>query len=459
MKRYLPFLVLALIFLFIKIGGIGVRLSDSNIYFYTAYQLLHGHILYKDIFFTNFPLIPYISALYFLILGGNLSLYTFTATIEVIIVSGIIYHLVLKKNVGILVATLASSVYLFSFIVLVTSDHQSGVFLASVFAVISYAFFETKQFGRSGIFIALSLMTKAYFLPIFLALLIAIFFIRRTKSIPFVLACGLTGILIVLPSLVFAREEIFNNIIEYSLARSQGISKLNILRFFAIHDILLVILFFYSLVRIKKNLFMGVLSLTSLLFIILYKDIYYLYLNFLIPFLALTFSDVYVSIQKRFKPQRLIIPTILFIIFTINTVMYLSSYQNLQKLSDIDTIAMFLKHQPNTVLYGTNDITPALAYLSDKQLLNGIIDTNENIFRKGFLNASLLTKDAIKQEAIIVSHGAYYPQFNVEDPLMGGIFDREQITKSCEIIASYPITTEGIENRLNFLSCRVSLDE
>lgn len=453
MKHSVPFLLLALLFFLIKLNGLGLRLSDSNIYFYTAYQMLQGQTLYKDIFFTNFPLLPYISLLYFLISGGNLTFYYLTPTLEAIGVSYIIYLITFKRYKNVLISLLSSAVYLFSFIVLATSDHQSGVFLASLFGISGYLFFEKKQSFRGGILIGLSILTKAYFLPLLLASCITLVIKQRKQLLMFLVGFFSIGFLVLLPSLIFARNEIFNNIVEYSLTRSQGISKIHILRFFVFHDLLLVCVFIYTIIRIKKDVFMGVLSLSSLLFILLYKDIYYLYLNFMIPFLAVSFSDFYTSIQKRFLPQKLILPTILIVIFLISTSIYLSSFQSVQKLTNVDAIVAFLKDQPESTIYGVNDITPALAYLSEKKLLNGIVDTNENIFRKGFLNESLLTKDAIKQHSLLISHGAYYPQFNIEDPLMGGIFDKDQVTTSCNLIHSYPVTTEGIDNRLNIFRC------
>lgn len=456
MKRYLPFLILVLIFLVIKLQGFGIRLSDSNVYFYTAFQLIEGNLLYKDIFFTNFPLLPYISAFYYLILFGNLKLYMLTPAVEVIITSGILYYITLSHKKSPLPASMVSGSYLFSFIVLSTSDHQSGVFLASLFATLSYMFLLKKRFTLSGICLGLMIMVKAYFLPILLALLIPVFLYQRKHIVTYLISILVTILIVLLPSLLFAREEMFSNIVSYSLTRSQGISKLNILRFFTIHDPLLVILFIYSVIRFKKNLFAFLISVFGLLFIIFYQDIYYLYLNFLVPFLFLSLSEFSTSITKRFSINQFILPTIIIILALINVGIYLTSYQSLQRLHNVSSLVSALKQHPATFLYGKNTITPALAYLTEKQMLGGIVDTNENIFRKGYLNSQKLTKEAIAQNAILVSEGAYYPQYNINQPIISEIFDIEQIASSCSQIGSFPITTEGVENRLNFFECSLA---
>src|SRR3989344_479861 len=118
MKQYLPILIVIGIFLFLKITNLSIRLSDTNIYFYTAYQMLQGKVLYKDIFFTNFPVLPYISMIYFYIVGKSLSWYYITAAIEASIVSFLLFYLILQKTKEKLIALTTSLLYLFSFIIL-----------------------------------------------------------------------------------------------------------------------------------------------------------------------------------------------------------------------------------------------------------------------------------------------------------------------------------------------------
>ena len=221
LKINLPIIFIITPFLLFKFFNLSVRLSDSNIYFYTGYQLLQGKILYKDIFFTNFPLLPYMSSLYFLLFFGSLKLFFLTPAIEASIVAALIYFIAQRQTKSILLSTLSSMLYLYSFIVLVTSDHQSGVFLASLFAVISYYFFFQRKHFLAGIFIALAFLTKAYFIPIFAAYFVTLFLERSEKSfssphertkrierartiMQFVGGFIATIVLILLPTLLFA---------------------------------------------------------------------------------------------------------------------------------------------------------------------------------------------------------------------------------------------------------------
>lgn len=299
----------------------------------------------------------------------------------------------------------------------------------------------------------LAIMTKAYFLPIFLALSVVIFLEDKKRSLLYFVTFALCTFLVLLPFLIFAPNEIYNNIFEYSLTRAQGVSKLAVVQFFAIHDVILLILFFYSIIRIKKDLFFGLLSILGLVFVLLYKDVYYLYLNFIVPFLCLGLPKLSKEIEEKFDLPKSVIPMIVFCVLILNVLIYLSSYQTLQKIENIEEITDALGSLENKYIYGTNDIAPALAYLSNKEMVSGIIDTNENIFMKGFLNGRELTREAVGEGALIVSHGMYYPQYNIDYPILGEMFDPDLITKSCERKISFPVRMEGQENRVVVFSC------
>lgn len=447
-------LILSSIFLFIiKFNNLSIRISDTNIYFYTANEILQGKLLYKDIFFTNFPLFPYLSSFYLLILKGNLDLFFLTPTLEVILISFFIFFILIKKTNNYFISFISSLLYLFSFLVLSTSDHQTGVFLASLFAISGFLFFEKKQYLLSGFFIALTLLTKAYFLPVFISIITVLLLTNRKNAIKFAASFAITCIIILLPFLISTRNELLTDIFKYSLTRSAGLSKIEILWFFITHDFIFFVILIFNFFNIRKNFFFGSFSIFAILFIIFYNDIYYLYLNFMAPFLALSAMHFYNFIKQKINLQKMVIPTIVVILLFTNLFTYFSSYKNLQKFSNIDNIVKILKKEKPEYLYGVNDITPALSYLSEIPLLENIIDTNENIFRKKFLDAKFLTKKSFSEKTILVAHGAYYPQFNIEENILDGIFDKEEVKKNCKLLSTFPVQSEGLINRINLLKC------
>lgn len=474
MNKYLPFLLIAICFLLLKISNLGIRLSDTNIYFYTGYQLLQGKVLYKDVFFTNFPLFPYISSLYSLLTGGSLLAYYFTAVIEAVITGFIVYVITLKQYKNMLLSSVCSTLYLFSFMLLSTTDHQSGVFIASLFAVTSYYFYTEKKYLLTGIFIALTLLTKAYFLPIFLTYIVMLLFerhhkegesrsfisqfstsLRSARTIKFILGFLATTLIVLLPTFLFARQDFIRDVFEYSLTRSEGIPKFRIFWFFLTHDLLITASLIYAIIMIRIHRFFGVLSLFGLAFFFLYKDVYYLYLNFFLPFLSLSFANLYVDIEKRFVIQKMILPTIIGIFLFVNLMIYMSGYRDLQNIKNIDQLVTAIKTIDPPYLYGGNGVTPALAYLTNTPLVNPMVDMNTNIFRKGFLSAEDLTKEALSKKAMFVGEGIDYPQFQTYQPITDEVVDLKQLqTKQCTLVTAVPIKTEGYQNRINLITCK-----
>lgn len=452
--RYIsPIVFLITIFLLIKIQSLGIRASDTSIYFYTAKELLSGKALYRDIFFTNFPVVPYIAAFYYLMSGGNLLFYFFTATIEVIITGALIYYLTLKKTSSILSSTLAASLYLFSFLILATSDHQSGVFLAGLLSITSYIFFTHKKLLLAGCFAALALLTKAYTLPFALSLLFIIIIHHGKYTYKFIIGGVTTALIVLLPTIISGPITMWHNVFEYSLTRSQGISKLEIMWFTIQHDFPHFLLLLISILRIKKYLFYGVFAIFSVLFLIAYKDIYYLYLAVTIPFLCLFFGETINELIKKYSLSPMMVPTILIFFIGYNLISYLGGYNRLQVLFQLPEMLQLIQTEKPKALYGVNGITPALAYLSNIPLLNDIVDTNDNIFRKGYLSAKSLTHEAISQHALVITQGVWYPEAGIKEDILTDAVVKKSIYKNCSLKKHFNFYSEGSTNIIAFYRC------
>jgi len=450
----LPITLLISIFLLFKLDSLAIRLSDTNIYFYTAKELLAGNVLYKDIFFTNFPLVPYVASFYFLISKGSLLFYFFTASMEVGLTAMLLFWIVYRQWQSRLLALLTAVLYLFSFMVLATTQHQTGVFLASLCITASYFFLKRKQYTLTGVFTALAFLTKAYTLPLLLTYCLYLFIKQKKMLLPFLLGTIGTGVIVLLPSLLLAPKEFLTDVFAYSLTRSQGISKKEILWFILRHDFLFVVLLFFNMLTLRKNLLFGLFSLFGLLFFILYQDTYYLYLNILLPFLCLSFPLLIQFVTIHFSINRFMIPTVIGVFIVINIFSYFSGgFTSLQKLSSLPEMVQLIQQEKPKVLYGVNGVVQALSYTSGVPLLHNLLDTNDNIFRKGYLNAKTLTADAIDQQALIVTTGAWYPQTGVEQDVLTEIVDQDQLRKNCNLKKRFFFQSEGIVNAITFFRC------
>lgn len=454
MKKIIPLLLLIFFFLAIKIANNGVRLSDTNIYFNIAYQIFQGKILYKDIFFSNFPFFSYVSSLYYFLSGTNINLFYFTSAIEIAIITFFIYLITYRKTKNYIISITSSVLYILSFMVLSTSDHQTGVFTASLFAVLGFLFLQERKILLSGIFIAVAIFTKAYFLPIFISFFIYIAIKKEWRNLlKFGASFTVTGLIIFLPFLIQSPQQLVSDVFGFSLTRPAGLTKINIIWFFITKDFPLFILLIFNLFNIKKNILFGLISIFSIIFFFSYQDIYYLYLNFLTPFLCISFYELYSSMRKNLNIQNMVIPTVIFAFLPYNLFIYLSAYKNLGRIQEIDKIIkIIIKEKPN-YLYGVNDITPALIVLANIPALENVNDAHEYFFTRKIYDKELLTNRAVKSKTIIVAHGADYPQYNLKQDVLDNIFVKEIIYKNCKNILSVPVLSEGDTNRINLFKC------
>lgn len=454
MKKIVPLIFLIFLFLIIKLNNNSIRLSDTNIYFNISYQISKGEILYKDIFFSNFPFFSYVASLYYLLSNKSINLFYFTSAIEAAATSFLIYFIIYKKTKDYLVSISSLALYLFSFMILSTSDHQTGVFTASLFAVLSYLFLEKRKIIISGIFVALAIFTKAYFLPIFLSFVVYFALKKSWKDlIKFTISFGLTGLAILLPFLIISPYQLISDIFGFSLTRPAGLSKMNIAWFFIIRDFPLFILLMFNLINIKNNIFFGLISIFSVIFFFSYQDIYYLYLNFLTPFLCISFYELSNILKRKFNLQQLIIPTIVSIFIIINLLIYDSGYKNLGKLENIDEIIKIIKAQNPKFLYGVNDITPALIALTNIPALENVNDAHEYFFTRNVYNKETLTTKAIDNKTIVIAHGAEYPRHDIKQEILDNIFAKDEILTNCTNILRVPVLSEGDTNRINLFKC------
>lgn len=452
-KVSLFLLVLSILFfLHIKLPNLSIRLSDTNGYFYTAYKLLNQQLLYKDIFFTNFPLFPYISSIYYLITSGDIRMFYATALFEAITITLLIYLIVYTKTKNYLTSLISSLLYMFSFIVLLTSDHLTGVFTASIFSILAYIFLEKKYFLISGVFGGFALLTKAYFLPIILSFIIYLLFVKKEFKHLFLFLAGFLSftILVLLPFFLFSGKEFISDLF-YSTTRGGGVNH-DVLWSFIRYDFILFSIFTFNLFNFKKNRLFAIISLISIVFLLFYQGLYYIYLNFLVPFLAISFYNLSDCLTHKRPILKTILPIIIFFAITTNITMYLKYFSNLEVIKDINSVTEVIKKENPEHLYGTPDITPAFAYTSGVPLLDNIIDTNPNAFRKKIFDSKKLTQKAIESKTIVITRGSD-DKLSIANLPINEIFDKDILQRHCIPLASIPIYTRDEADRINLLKC------
>ncbi len=230
--------------------------TDSNVYLYYADQISKGATLYKDLYMTNFPLVPYVSVLYKYITFGSLHGYYMTGCIEALLSAAILFLCLKKTHKNNFFGFIGAIFYLSTFLVFSSANHQNGILFAVLLFNIAYLCFLYKRYILTGIFLGLALSAKAYMPPIIAGFLVFVFIKERRLTLP--LLTGMTGAIaiIFLPTVLYAYNDFVSQVFGYSLTRPAGFDKWNMITSFITLDPIVVGLLFYSLIRWRKLMFL-----------------------------------------------------------------------------------------------------------------------------------------------------------------------------------------------------------
>jgi len=454
-NKYLILYISSIIlFLAIKLPRMYFKFSDENIYFYMAKLILQGLTPYKDFYFASPPLQIYIISFFLSLFKNHLILLKLIPIISTIITSYFILRIVSKKFSE-KQSLIASILYLFSFVVLTTTDHSTGVHLSAMFILgMVYFIYYEKPF-LAGIFGSLALLTRLYSpFPIAGAALYLLI-LERKKLWKFILGCSLpffiTSIFMQLISNGNFLESIF--FFRMRLVDMIGIPKYRILSFFTKWDLTLVIgsLFFYF--TKKKKEFLLPLSITTflLIFYILYSDLYYLYLGLIIPFLSIFTSHSLMHFRKIKSFNILIIIFLIFII-SFNSFHYTKDHSETARITFIDEITDFIKENTGKkdTLYGSFEITPLVALTSNRKITNNFVDTNPKNFMTNTISIKERTekmKDDLKFiiTKVLISNGKIQSFEDFVDP---------EFLQTCNLTKIFPIKKDYSSNAIIIWDCK-----
>lgn len=377
-----------LIFLLIKISQIGFKLSDENIYFHMGDLILQGQVPYKDFFFASPPIQILIIAGFLLFTGGNVILLKLIPLIAASITS--IFVFILARRVTSKEYSLLSSIlYLFSTVILTTTDHSTGIHLTTMFFIISIYLITKKSFFSAGLLASLALLTRLYSAFAIFGVLLYLLIENRKNFLKFVL--GLITLFLTANLILLAAfgEHYLQPVFLYHLLKSAGIEKGGIFAFFIKGDFLLIILSLSALFIKKTNhirLFLAA-TISTLFFYVFYTDIYYLYLGLIMPFLAILSGYTLHKLSDTFPQKAFVIMLTIILAFIViyNTSIYLGDHADTSKIDFVEDISEYVSENslPNEKIYGSFDIAPLVATLSEREIVNNYVDTNEKTFITG----------------------------------------------------------------------------
>ena len=456
-KYFLMFLGIILLFLIVKIFCMGFKFSDENIYFYMGKLILQGYLPYQDFFFASPPL-------QILIISGFLGLFSSKVILLKLIpifasvISSVFIFAILKKKFSSLHGLLASTLYLFSFVVLATTDHSTGIHLTTMFLVICCYFLYEKKYFIAGIFASLALLTRLYSAIAIIGLLIYLLIANRKAILKFILGIAVVFIPVNALLILIFKSNYLTPVFLYHLLKSAGISKASIFAFFIKWDILLVVLSLTSIFfkKRKKLLLPIITALTIILFYIFYADIYYIYLGLIIPFLAILGAwTVYNLIEKvQWKNKTLAVILVLIILVLPTTCFYLKNQAQTAKIEFNKEIVDFVKENtsPTDTIYGSFEIAPLVALLSKRKIQGNYIDTNEKTFISGLYDIENRTNELRGNVSLVIMKSLLNENGDLIQ--MDEIINPDFLLNQCNTTKIYPITKDYSDNAVIIFKCK-----
>lgn len=450
--------VLASVFGFIALKFIGLdfRMGDGNAYVYMAQSAWHGVLPYTDYFLADPPGFIFLLAPLAPLLSYKLLL---VQTLPVLLEAGTAYivFLLLKKWGAHSYAALAPFAYLASFSIIATSDFFTGVQLVMFLVMLGLLQFEQKRLKWAGICWALACLVKLYAVPAIAGFVL--YALWQKKPIKKTLiAYALTILAFMAPFLLLAPHATIDNIILHQFRRPAGLSKLHVLQVFWQMEMIIIVLGMGGLFITKHKKLLLPFAL-SLIFLAALRDLYYLYLNIIMPFLIFGTVLLVQEIGAYAQKERGVLFAFLlgaYLFVGIHSVQsYYATYRPDGVFSNAPEIGDYVATLPKgATLYGSHELVPLLALASGKRIFDNHIDTNTQVFAAQSEDLEAISNAAAEHGVYLIARIADYPQYGITDQGYEGYFSETVFKESCESIKKFNSASIGVNNMIGVYWCK-----
>ena len=428
-------------FLWLKLSHIDFRFGDGNAYIYMAQEILNGRIPYRDFFLADPPVFVLFLTFLKLIFGKHLLLFQAAPIIIESATAFLIYLLLKKWNVRL--AFLAPAIYLFSFSILSTSNFFTGVQFVVLMMVLALYFYESGKPVYSGIFWTMACLSKLYAVPAFAGFLAYLIF-KKEPVKRILISSAVSAIAIFAPFLAISFSKTFDYTFLHHFRRPYGVSKINVFSLFISSQWPLLALGIAGMFIKKSRKILPAFAL-SLAFILIFKDIYYLYLNILIPFIVIsTFIFCGWILSKNGGRSALLVILFIYVAFGTQAFMrYLDKFDDYGNFYSLKEISGYLKSLPDSYeLYGSHEIAPLTAMESGRKIFGNIIDTNTQVFAAKTLDIEKISESASEKGIYLLTHDTVIPELRIDHTEYESFFSKEVFEKRCKLVKRFSNPSE-----------------
>ena len=106
-------------------------------------------------------------------------------------------------------------------------------------------------------------------------------------------------------------------------------------------------------------------------------------------------------------------------------------------------------------LYGSHEVTPLIALLSERPIFENHADTNTQAFAAGTLDRQQISDAAVKSGIYMLARITHVPEAGYYDIGYQGFFSPERFTDSCQRASTFPSTSLESDNQIVVYKCMV----
>jgi len=395
MKKWLLFLVLGGLYLFVKSYGIHPTASgDENTYFYMARLLARGQLPYRDFFYAHPPLQLLLLGLVYAVFGYNFLLLKLTSFLPVLAGAGILYSTACRRR-GCLAGFAFMGIFLFGYEALKITSHPFGLNLTVFFLCLSLSAFLSDRPGLSGLWTGLAGLTGLYaapwgLIPVAYYLINARGSGRLARYVLFAAGVFFVGNAFLV--ILFGRAYV-EPVYAYHLLKPPGRDL--------IADVFIRVLrrnplpFFLPLLYVwgRRDAKTSALIWAGTVFVIFLARLNPLFTQYFLlplPFLSLAAAESLVGWRERFvlsSLRRTILVGIFLLIAGSGIFSSISAiaHERITGFEHLSEVASLIREnsQPDELLFGHVTYAPLIALESDRQIALNMVDTNHMRFRAG----------------------------------------------------------------------------
>lgn len=396
-----------------------------------------GLLPYKDFFLADPPFFIYLLTGFKSLIGSHYILFKALPPLFDSASAILIYFLLKRRDIR--HAWLGPAFYLFSFTVLSTSDYVTGAEVMIFLILLANLLSEKGKNFWSGVSWALACLCKLYAGPALVGFLAYKLWKREWLALQNTILGGmLATIIIMLPFFAIASHQTLYDLVLHQLNRPEGLNKWNVWSLFMSFEWLLLLGACIG-AYIAKNKIFAFQAVLSALFFLFYRDLYYLYLHILIPYLAIL--AVYFTNKLYEQKAELAYGFVgIFACVALYPVLsYTQTFAPQGIFQNPEEIAYTLvQEKDNKPVYGAQEVAPLIALMADRKIFQNVIDTNTQNFAAGTHNRKDISEDLQKSGAYLIARIADYPKQNIKDKGFEEYFEQRVFESACSRFKTFP---------------------